>query len=201
MAQLTPTQIYALARSAGFPPDPAVEMTAIALRESSGVTTAHNPKPPDDSYGLWQINMIGNLKAYRMQAFGLNDPTDLYDPSVNAAVAYRLWSAAGGSPLRDWYEIPVRFMPQAEAAQIANGEGPYADPSASVPGDSIDPFSGVPVATAPDAAPVSTGSPILDQLAGTLSNLSPTTVMIGLAALLVLATLTGGGGRRSEAYD
>jgi hypothetical protein len=45
-----------------------------------------NPKTKDQSYGLWQINLIGKLKAERMAKYGLEKPEDLYDPDVNARV-------------------------------------------------------------------------------------------------------------------
>jgi hypothetical protein len=82
MPTLTADQIYAYAIGAGFPPQTAVTMTAIALRESSGQTDAYNGTPPDDSYGLWQINMIGNLGPARRAQFGISDNSELFDPGV-----------------------------------------------------------------------------------------------------------------------
>lgn len=91
---LTAVQLYQLALSAGFPPPVAAQMVAIALKESGGNPLAHNTLPPDDSYGLFQINMYGNLGPARMVQFGLSSPSDLFDPTTNAAAAYQLW---GGS--------------------------------------------------------------------------------------------------------
>lgn len=90
----SPEQIYSLAKSVGFPPETAVQMTAIALRESGGNINAHNTTPPDDSYGLWQINMLGSLGDRRLELFGLQDKTQLFDPETNARAAYLTW---GGS--------------------------------------------------------------------------------------------------------
>jgi hypothetical protein len=195
MAQLTDTQIYQLARSAGFPPDAAVDMTAIALRESSGVTTAYNGKAPDNSYGLWQINMIGNLKNYRVNLFGLSSPDDLYDPATNAAAAYKLWSMAGGSPLRDWYEVPPQFVLRAQAAAAAV-EGQ------DVTGTGVETVTAGGTGTPADLVPVPTTSPLMSMsiadLTGQLSSLSPTTVALGLAALILLASV--GSGPRTQ-YD
>jgi hypothetical protein len=87
------TQIVQLAMSAGFPSDVAAQMGAIAMRESGGCATAHNPGPGEDSYGLWQINVQGNPGI--MTQLGLSDPTQLYDPATNAAAAALLW---GGNP-------------------------------------------------------------------------------------------------------
>lgn len=88
---LSPVDLYQLALDAGFPSDKAVQMAAIALRESGGDPSAYNGTPPDDSYGLWQINMYGYLGPARMAEFGLTDKSQLFDPGVNAAAAYQIW--------------------------------------------------------------------------------------------------------------
>lgn len=92
---LSDVAIFELARQAGFPSDVAQQMVAIALRESAGNTMAHNSTPPDDSYGLWQINMYGPLGAARLLQFGISNASQLYDPAVNARAAFQLW---GGNP-------------------------------------------------------------------------------------------------------
>ena len=61
---LPPEAIYAVARQAGFSPDQAVTMTAIAMAESGGNPGAHNPNG-EDSRGLWQINMSPHATATR----------------------------------------------------------------------------------------------------------------------------------------
>jgi hypothetical protein len=78
-------------------------MVAIALRESGGNPDAHNPNPPDDSYGLWQINMLGALGTARLQEFGLATKEQLYDPATNAAAAYRIWGGSDANLSRHWY--------------------------------------------------------------------------------------------------
>lgn len=62
-------------------------MVAIALAESGGNYRAHNPRPPDDSYGLWQINMHGTLGPLRRTQFGLKKNSDLFHPYANARAA------------------------------------------------------------------------------------------------------------------
>lgn len=74
-------------------------MPAIALAESSGVATRHNPIPPDDSYGLWQINMIGSLGPQRRARFGITSNAQLYDPVINARAALAIYNQQG---LRAW---------------------------------------------------------------------------------------------------
>lgn len=57
---------------------------AVAFAESGGDERAHNTKPPDDSYGLWQINMYGALGPERRKKWGLLANSNLYSPAVNA---------------------------------------------------------------------------------------------------------------------
>lgn len=84
MPKLSQAQIAAYAQSAGLSPDRAKIAAAIALAESGGRTDAHNANPPDDSYGLWQINMIGSMGPSRRAKFGISSNEGMYDPGVNA---------------------------------------------------------------------------------------------------------------------
>jgi len=84
-----------LARSVGMPEDKIPTMVAIALAESAGKTDAHNPVPPDDSYGLWQINMIGNLGPARRKEYGLKSNEELKDPRKNAKAALAVLKSQG----------------------------------------------------------------------------------------------------------
>lgn len=70
-------------------------MVAIALRESAGCPTATNLVPPDNSWGLWQINVNPGANQGVLAALGLSDPSQLLDPATNAAAAFMIW---GGSP-------------------------------------------------------------------------------------------------------
>lgn len=85
---------------AGGSPESAPIMAAIAMAESGGNPTAHNPVPPDDSYGLWQINMLGQMGVERKAAYGLSSYTDLYDPLTNAKAAVAI--GAGGKNFIPW---------------------------------------------------------------------------------------------------
>lgn len=84
-----------LARSVGMPDDKIPTMVAIALAESSGKTDAHNPVPPDNSYGLWQINMIGSLGPARRKEYGLKSNEELKDPRTNAKAALAVLKSQG----------------------------------------------------------------------------------------------------------
>jgi hypothetical protein len=115
-ARLSPASIYATARRAGFTPSEARVATAIALAESGGHPRAHNPTPPDNSYGLWQINMLGSLGPGRRGRFGLHSNSDLYDPGTNARAAYEI--SGGGSTWRPWTTYTrgsyLRFLSPAD---------------------------------------------------------------------------------------
>lgn len=95
MTTLSRDRIKALALAAGFTGNNAEIATAIALAESGGKVEAHNATPPDDSYGLWQINMYGSLGPSRRNAYGLKSNSDLLDPTVNARVAYSVYTQSG----------------------------------------------------------------------------------------------------------
>lgn len=128
---MTASQIYALARAAGFPPVVAVTMTAIALRESSGNPTVFNgdASTGDRSYGLWQINMFAGLAAQRLKLFGITDEKQLFDPATNAHAAFVLWGGSMKNLSTAWYiDHPGLYqtryeshLPAAQAAAIAAG--------------------------------------------------------------------------------
>jgi hypothetical protein len=98
MAYLTSDQIALYAAAAGAP-DPRLA-AAIAMAESGGNTSAHNALPPDDSYGLWQINMIGAGGPDRRRALGITTNAQLYDPATNARAMMLV--SGGGTNFTPW---------------------------------------------------------------------------------------------------
>jgi cell wall-associated NlpC family hydrolase len=119
MATYSAQQIYGFARAAGFSPDQAVTMTAIALAESDGNSNAHNPRG-EDSRGLWQIN----LNAHAAELGG----QDLYDPLTNARAAFKV--SRGGEDISPWtvthggdHARYTQFRHEAQAAAVAYGDG------------------------------------------------------------------------------
>lgn len=88
-------QLIALAQSVGFKGDDAKIAAAVAMAESGGNPRAHNTKAPDNSYGLWQINMYGNLGPDRRKRFGLPNNDILFDPRRNAMVAKHIKDGSG----------------------------------------------------------------------------------------------------------
>lgn len=98
MATLSRAELQRLVTAAGFTGKDADIAVAVALAESGGNPRAHNSTPPDDSYGLFQINMLGALGPDRRKRFGLSSNADLFDPATNARVAYSIFKASGWSP-------------------------------------------------------------------------------------------------------
>jgi len=92
---LSANEIAYYAKAAGFPDGEVGLATAIAMAESGGNTRAHNQRPPDDSYGLWQINMYGTLATARRVMFGIAANDQLFDPTVNARAALMIRRGQG----------------------------------------------------------------------------------------------------------
>jgi hypothetical protein len=90
MSQISATQIAQAAYSAGFRGTALTTAVAVALAESDGNPDAHNGVPPDNSYGLWQVNMLGDLGPDRRRQFGLSSNDQLFDPATNAKAAYAI---------------------------------------------------------------------------------------------------------------
>jgi hypothetical protein len=83
----TQSELYAALVAAGMPAGRARIGSAVGMAESSGNLRAHNAKPPDNSYGPWQINMIGVLGPARRAAYGLRSNEDLFNLATSAKVA------------------------------------------------------------------------------------------------------------------
>jgi hypothetical protein len=92
---LTRTQVEGYAKSAGFSGKDLDIAVAVAKAESGWNPKAHNAVPPDDSYGLWQINMLGSLGPDRRKRFGLKANSDLFDPATNAKAAHAVFVGSG----------------------------------------------------------------------------------------------------------
>jgi hypothetical protein len=95
MTTLTPGQIKQQAINAGFTGNDVNVAVAVALAESGGNARAHNSKPPDNSYGLWQINMLGNMGPSRRKWFKISSNEELFDPATNAKAARMIKGSSG----------------------------------------------------------------------------------------------------------
>ncbi|MGH3434506.1 MAG: transglycosylase SLT domain-containing protein [Thermocrispum sp.] len=97
MSKLSPADIAQHALDAGFRGDALTTAVAVAMAESGGDPRAHNATPPDNSYGLWQINMLGGLGPARRDQFDLESNRELFRPSENAGAAKQIFDDAGDS--------------------------------------------------------------------------------------------------------
>jgi len=121
MKTLTAEQIARHAYEAGFRGDGLTTAVAVAIAESGGNPGAHNDVAPDNSYGLWQINMIGQYGPDRRREHDLGSNRDLLDPAVNAEVANTM--SKDGTDFTDWaaYNSGAyrRFLDEARRAAKA----------------------------------------------------------------------------------
>jgi hypothetical protein len=106
-----------LLSSVGFEGDQLKQAWAVVMKESTGRPMAHNQnsKTGDNSYGLFQINMIGEIGPARLEQYGLSNNEELFDPLTNARIAYILseggndwspWKGLTGSTLKWMQEFP-----------------------------------------------------------------------------------------------
>lgn len=117
-------------RQAGFKGDGLKMAYAIAMAESGGNASAHNgnANTGDNSYGLFQINMLGGMGPERRARYGLSSNDALYDALTNAKVAYKMsnggkswgpWSTYGNGAYRQYYG-------GSGGASVTNSGSPYA---------------------------------------------------------------------------
>jgi len=93
---------------------------AIGMAESGGDPSAYNgdSSTGDQSYGLFQINMLGDLGPARLAQYGLNANEDLFDPAVNIRVMIAMsancsdWSPWSTYNRGDYEEYLSQFPPQ-----------------------------------------------------------------------------------------
>jgi hypothetical protein len=110
---LTDVQLRQLLEAVGFEGKSLKTAWAIAKAESNGRPLAWNKNAlsGDNSMGVFQINMIGDLGADRVKKFNLDHPRELLDPVTNAAITYYMskagtnwsaWSTYGGNRAAEW---------------------------------------------------------------------------------------------------
>jgi tape measure domain-containing protein len=134
--QLKVGQLKALALAAGFNDRDASIMAAIAMAESGGRSNAHNNNAAtgDNSYGLWQVNMLGRMGPERRRSFGIGSNEALFDPAVNASAARKVFQSQGFGAWSVFKSGAYKqFLPQAMRASAAP-MAPALPPAAAVPG-------------------------------------------------------------------
>jgi pseudouridine-5'-phosphate glycosidase len=111
---LTDEQLVDMLRHVGFEGKTLRSACAIAKAESNGRPLAFNGnvKTGDSSYGVFQINMLGELGSDRREKFELDSNAELLNPVVNAQIALHMtkggkdwssWSSVNGKRYQEWY--------------------------------------------------------------------------------------------------
>ena len=100
--KLTDKQLKTLLATVGFEGSALKTAWAIAKRESNGRPLAYNGnrKTGDSSYGIFQINMLGNLGVARKEKFNIRSNYTLFDPVINAEITYYMTN--GGKNWSSW---------------------------------------------------------------------------------------------------
>ncbi len=110
---LSARQIASFAKSVGLSGQALIMSVAIALAESGGVTSAHNPgngtTDSEDSYGLWQINILAHPEY---------SASRLSDPGYNAQAMFAI--SGSGTNWTPWGTYTsgryLSYMAQAQQA-------------------------------------------------------------------------------------
>lgn len=95
--QLSEKELSSILQQAGFSGNGFKMAKAIVFYESTNRPRAFNKA--SNCYGLFQINMNGAMGPDRRQKYGLKANEDLYNPLINAQIAYQMtnggknWSA------------------------------------------------------------------------------------------------------------
>jgi hypothetical protein len=102
---LTDKELKQLLKAVGFEGKALKQAWAVAKSESNGRPMAYNGnrKTGDSSYGIFQINMLGNLGIDRKEKFNLRSNVLLFDPVINAEIAY--YMTRGGIDWSSWKGI------------------------------------------------------------------------------------------------
>jgi hypothetical protein len=103
---LTKAELKDLLKAVGFEGKALKTAWAVAMKESNGRPVAHNGNrgTGDNSYGVFQINMIGSLGEDRREKFNLDSNADLFDPVKNAKIAFHM--SNGGKDWSAWKVYP-----------------------------------------------------------------------------------------------
>jgi len=111
---LTDGQLVDMLKTVGFKGKALRSACAIAKAESNGRPLAFNGnvKTGDSSYGVFQINMLGELGSDRREKFELDSNAELLNPVLNAQIALHMtkggedwssWSSINGKRYKEWY--------------------------------------------------------------------------------------------------
>jgi len=107
-ATLSDKDLVLVLKAVGFKGRDLQEAWAVAKKESNGqpIRFNGNKKTGDNSYGLFQINMISDLGPERRDKFNLRTNSDLLNPVINAKIAYHM--SNGGKNWSAWHGITAK---------------------------------------------------------------------------------------------
>lgn len=94
-AQISEKELRSILQKVGFTGNGLEMAVAIAYYESTFRPASLNRS--SNCYGLFQINMSGSMGPDRRKKYGLSKNEDLFNPIINATVAYKM--SNGG---KDW---------------------------------------------------------------------------------------------------
>ncbi len=102
---LTDKELKELLSAVGFEGKALKMAWAIAKSESNARPMAYNGnrKTGDSSYGIFQINMLGELGIDRKEKFELKSNILLFDPVINAEITY--YMTKGGTDWSSWSSL------------------------------------------------------------------------------------------------
>ena len=102
---LTDEELKELLSAVGFEGKALKTAWAIVKAESNARPMAYNGnrKTGDSSYGIFQINMLGNLGVDRKEKFELKSNITLFDPVINAEITY--YMTKGGTDWSSWSSL------------------------------------------------------------------------------------------------
>ena len=120
--KLTDIELVKLLSAVGFKGENLIEAWAVAKKESNGRPLAHNGNADtgDNSWGVFQINMIGELGEDRRKKFGLETNAELLDPVVNASIAY--YMSRGGEDWSSWHGLTPKTKQLMEQFPVNNSK-------------------------------------------------------------------------------
>lgn len=128
---LPPKDLVNLLSATGFKGQSLKYAWAVAMKESHGNALGYNGNvhTGDNSYGLFQINMLGSMGANRRAYYGLAYNAQLLNPVTNAQIAYQIsnhgkdWSAWKGvrqKVVQDWLvRYPYKATHQAHKPKVS----------------------------------------------------------------------------------
>jgi len=127
--KLTKTELVDLLHNIGFKGQALRYAWAIAMKESRGNPLSHNGNRDtgDNSFGLFQINMVDSLGQDRRDKFSLEYNAQLLNPVVNAQIAYYMsdegknwksWKGIHNPVVKGW----LKQFPEAQAKALAKAK-------------------------------------------------------------------------------